>query len=175
VTVALNALDSNRIDAIWFNVAPPTAVAGSYAYFVSTSATLRVVNTVSYYDYTAYVGGVQTTLTSAAPLTFSAGAGLYGYGTDSNGNVTSLNQTGVTGYMTGNVSFVEAGSYIAYNDGANKSLAIDSATKFFKVTAAGVSEAPVTASVPYGSQTNIVYYRMNTAGTAAAEVYFTVS
>lgn len=170
---------SSNLEAIYVDVAPgTTTVAGNYAYIhaLNVGPSIRYANGVAFYDYTAYVNGVATTLTSKTG-TFFAAAGQYSYTLDSDGYVVATpalagGLTDTTTAGTGKINYVDSG-FVAYVDGTtNKSVPVAATTAYYQVTATGVTAAPIALN-PFVTYT-IAYIQTNTDGVAVA-IYYTVS
>jgi len=172
VTYVIKSGSTNVAEVVFVSVAPAEVeIPGQYAYVHSIirGESKRIVDGVEYYDYTVFVNGVATTLTSKTSGLF-ANPGLYKYTLNSEGYVASA--PAETAIVDGEVTYVDTG-FVGYLDGQeSKSVPVTASTKYYLVSLTGISEAPIAASTTYVDY-NIV--GIEVADEVATAIYFTIN
>ncbi len=169
VSYVLTTGSTTNIDTIFMPVAGPvTSISGNYAYVLVAGPSMRIDAGVTYYDYTVYINGAVATLTSKTG-TFFAAPGLYSY--TINAGLVTADGGAVAGAVAaaGTVTVIDAGFVGYVEGGVNKSVAVDSSTVYYKVTATGV-----TAEALPATGATLTYIQPGTTAPADA-IYFTVA
>jgi hypothetical protein len=143
-------------------------------YVPSSTCMIRFLGPVMVYDYTVYVHGAATTVTAYAQVFGTPG--LYSYLTDDSDRVMTDSVSAVPQVAeVGSITAVEASRLVYETGGVSTPLATDSNTDFYQITLFGIMETPIPVSIPGSTTATLLYYTMNSAGTAADEVYYAVS